>query len=171
MLRPADPTKGNGALLYEVNNRGSIAMLSQFDETHGRNNDPTRKADAGNASCSMPASPCSGRPGPRMSMRPPEEKRLVLHPPVATDHGKPLTGKVAYEIIVDAPAETARFTGIDGMPYAFAQAGAPDAVLSMRDSPEGKRRGREAGGLVLRGAAGWQYAEIAPVSLAASSPV
>src|SRR5262245_24226101 len=28
MLRPVDPAHGNGMLLYEVNNRGNIAMLA-----------------------------------------------------------------------------------------------------------------------------------------------
>src|SRR5262245_60265317 len=31
VLRPADPALGNGLLLYEVNNRGNIAMLGQLN--------------------------------------------------------------------------------------------------------------------------------------------
>src|SRR5579863_1866517 len=32
MLRPKDAARGNGTLLYEVNNRGNVAMLGQLDE-------------------------------------------------------------------------------------------------------------------------------------------
>ncbi len=138
MLRPVDPAKGNGALLYEVNNRGNIAMLGQLDEASKHNNDPAHKEDAGNGFLFDQGFTLLWSAW-AWDVDAPGDNRLVLHPPVATDHGKPITGKVAYEIIVDAPAETARFTGIDGIPYPFAKAGAPDAVLTMRDRPEGKR--------------------------------
>src|SRR6516162_3924901 len=39
MLRPAEPARGNGTLLYEVNNRGNIAILAQLDAAPG-GNDP-----------------------------------------------------------------------------------------------------------------------------------
>ena len=48
MLRPADPSRGNGTLLYEVNNRGNIAMLAQINEAPSTNN-PETVVDAGNA--------------------------------------------------------------------------------------------------------------------------
>src|SRR5690242_17791628 len=46
MLRPAHGA-GNGTLLYEVNNRGGIAMLGQIDDG-AFTNDPATAADAGN---------------------------------------------------------------------------------------------------------------------------
>ena len=139
MLRPAEAAKGNGALLYEVNNRGNIAMLGQLDAAP-RGSDPTRQADAGNGFLFDSGFTLLWSAWAWDVDAPDAEKRLILHPPVATDHGKTLTGKVAYEIIVDAPAETARFTGIEGLPYPFAKAGAPDAVLTVRDRPEGRRQ-------------------------------
>ena len=48
MLRPAEPARGNGTLLYEVNNRGNIAILAQLDAAPG-GNDPSTAADFGNA--------------------------------------------------------------------------------------------------------------------------
>ena len=48
VLRPVDATRGNGLLLYEVNNRGNIAMLGQLNEAPSSRNDPTTAADAGN---------------------------------------------------------------------------------------------------------------------------
>ena len=52
----------------------------------------------------------------------------------------PITGKVAYELIVDAPRAAARFTGNLGTAYPVASEGALDAGLSERDRPDGERR-------------------------------
>src|SRR6266446_6785142 len=43
VLRPADVTRRNGTLLYEVNNRGNIAIFRQLHEAPS-NNDPTTAA-------------------------------------------------------------------------------------------------------------------------------
>jgi len=45
ILAPADPTKGNGALLYDVNNRGNKLALGMFNYSGGNN--PTTKEHAG----------------------------------------------------------------------------------------------------------------------------
>ena len=97
-------------LLYEVNNRGGLGMLAQLDDAPPKNN-LTNLVDAGNGFLfrqgftlmwSAWASDVVTRRG---------DNRLVLAAPVATDHGKPITGGVAYEVIVTAPTETARFAG------------------------------------------------------------
>lgn len=139
MLRPVDAARGNGALLYEVNNRGNIGMLGQLDEATPTN-DPSDAADFGNGfllneGFTMLWSAWTWDVAPD-----PKANRLILKPVVATQHGKPITGKVAYELIVNAPSPTAEFTGIQGIAYPFAHKGAPDAVLTIRERPEGKRR-------------------------------
>ena len=48
ILKPIDLSKGNGALLYDVNNRGNKQALFQFNSAL-RENDPSTAADAGNA--------------------------------------------------------------------------------------------------------------------------
>ena len=48
ILAPADPAKGNGALLYDVNNRGNTLALGMFN--YGSGNNPTTK-EIGRASC------------------------------------------------------------------------------------------------------------------------
>src|SRR5262249_32098972 len=68
------------------------------------------------------------------------DHRLVLRAPVARSNGAPITGKVAYELIVDAPRPVARFTGNLGTAYPAASDGAPDAVLTERDRPDGEHR-------------------------------
>lgn len=47
ILKPADLAKGNGALLYDVNNRGGKRALVQFNSAPA-SNDPSTPADAGN---------------------------------------------------------------------------------------------------------------------------
>ena len=40
ILRPLDPSRGNGTIFYEVNNRGRKALLARIDEAPPNNNDP-----------------------------------------------------------------------------------------------------------------------------------
>jgi hypothetical protein len=47
ILRPADLAKGNGALLYDVNNRGNKRALILFNSAPA-SNDPASAADSGN---------------------------------------------------------------------------------------------------------------------------
>jgi hypothetical protein len=46
VLRPADPTRGNGVLLFELANRGRRVLLTRFNRARG-SPDPTVDADAG----------------------------------------------------------------------------------------------------------------------------
>src|SRR4051794_32706838 len=47
VLRPADASKGNGALFFDVANRGRMGLLGQFNRGGGGGNDPTSLADFG----------------------------------------------------------------------------------------------------------------------------
>ena len=139
MLRPADAARGNGTLLYEVNNRGNIAMLSQLDDAPG-GNDPTQLTDFGNGFLLQQGFTLLWSAWTWDVAAEPWEKRLVLKPPVARAPDGPITGRVAYEIIVGAPSEIAGFTGMQGLAYPVAQESAPDAALTVRERPEGERR-------------------------------
>ena len=139
MLRPVDPARRNGTLLYEVNNRGNIAMLRQLNEA-SLSNDPSSTADAGNGFLfrqgftlvwSAWATDVAAMPG---------DNRLVLRGADRHQDGAPITGKVAYDLIVNVPTAQARFTGIFGTAYPPASDGAPDAALTERDRPDGERR-------------------------------
>ena len=48
ILRPVDPSKGNGRIFYELNNRGRMLSLGQLNDARSGGNDPTTAADAGN---------------------------------------------------------------------------------------------------------------------------
>ena len=137
MLRPTISSRGNGTLLYEVNNRGNIAILSQINEAPP-NNSPATTVDVGNGflfrqgfTLLWSAWAADVVPG---------DDRMVLSPPIATKDGEAITGKVAYELIVDEPADQAQFAGLLGTVYPFASAGAPDAALTERAQPGGERR-------------------------------
>jgi hypothetical protein len=139
MVRPVEAARGNGTLLYEVNNRGRIAILSQLDEAPATNN-PTTPEDFGNGFLLQQGFTLLWSAWVWDVAADPGEQRLVLKPPIATRHGKPITGKVAYEFLVNAPTTTASFTGIEGLPYPLAHPDAHDATLTVRDRPEGMRR-------------------------------
>jgi hypothetical protein len=47
ILKPVDPGKGNGALFYELSNRGNKGMLARFNDAAG-SNDPSTAQHAGN---------------------------------------------------------------------------------------------------------------------------
>jgi hypothetical protein len=139
VLRPSDITRRNGTLLYEVNNRGNIGVFRQLHEAPS-NNDPSTAADAGNGFLFRHGFTLVWSAWAPDVAATPVDNRLVLRPPIATKDGAPITGKVAYELIVDTPRATARFTGNLGTAYPVASEEALDAVLSERDRPDGERR-------------------------------
>ena len=140
VLRPVDAARGNGLLLYEVNNRGNIAMLGQLNEAPSSRNDPATAADAGNGFLFRQGFTMVWSGWAADVAVSPGDNRLVLTAPVATKAGVPITGKVAYDLIVDAPRPNARFTGNLGTAYPLADDGASDATLTERDRPDGERR-------------------------------
>ena len=69
----------------------------------------------------------------------PNDHPLVFSPPVATDHGHTITGKVANEFVVEKPSGTASFVGIDGRAYSAAVKDDPLATLTVRARPDDPR--------------------------------
>ncbi|MYI74079.1 MAG: hypothetical protein F4057_01710, partial [Acidobacteria bacterium] len=48
ILRPVDPSRGNGRLFYEANNRGRLLSLNRLNDAPTATSDPTSAEDAGN---------------------------------------------------------------------------------------------------------------------------
>ncbi|MBS0550516.1 MAG: hypothetical protein JSR24_22385 [Proteobacteria bacterium] len=97
VLRPKDPAKGNGRLLYEVNNRGRKMLVGNICDGPQGMNDPRTVADLGNG---FPLRQgwtivWSGwdPDAPRANMG------LGLTAPVATDNGKPIVQTVRDEFV------------------------------------------------------------------------
>jgi hypothetical protein len=130
ILMPKDPAKGNGAILYDVNNRGNKLALGMFNRAPG-SNDPRTKADAGDGWLFRRGYTVvwCGWIGELL----PGNHRLLLRAPVATDHGKPIRGVVRYETEADAPAEWLPLSRRDGHgSYAPTDRGEKEGVLTWR---------------------------------------
>jgi hypothetical protein len=140
MLRPLKtlPT----TLLYDVNNRGNIAMLGQVNGRSPANNDPTTAADAGDGflmrhGFTLLFSAWTWDVAPQA----PGAKPLVFAPPIAHGPGgSSITGRTENEFIVDAPADIATYAGLAGLTYQPAVADDPAAVLTERTRPDDMRR-------------------------------
>ena len=140
MLRPTDSARRNGTLLYEVNNRGNIGILGQINEASFTQRSEARSRMPATDFCFAKDLRLCGRDGRPTS--PPCRATIGWccgrRSRAGTARRSP--GEVAYELIVDAPRTTARFTGNLGTAYPPATVGAPDAVLTERDRPQGERR-------------------------------
>lgn len=97
ILRPKDPAKGKGRILYEVNNRGRKMLIGNICDGPQGMNDPRSAADVGNG---FPLRQgwtlvWSGwdPDAPRANMG------LGLTAPVATDNGKPIVQTVRDEFV------------------------------------------------------------------------
>jgi len=131
LLKPVDSKRGNGRLLYDVNNRGNKLALWTFNEARGNN--PTTLADAGNGflmrhGWSVLWCGWSGEVDPG-------NDRVLAGLPVATDNGKPITGKVYVEICRDEPVESSPLYWTPWMlaiPYPPVSADTKQTRLTMR---------------------------------------
>ncbi len=140
LLRPvrAQPR----ALIYDVNNRGGIAILGQVDGGSPPNNDPTTLADAGDGflmrhGFALLFSAWTWDVAPP----PPGYAPLVFHPPVARNpDGSAILGEVENEFTVAAPAPVATYAGMRGLTYEPATPDDPAAVLTARARPDDPRR-------------------------------
>src|SRR5205085_5474415 len=103
ILTPKDPGKGNGAIFYDVNNRGNKLALRFFNYGPGTN-DPKREADAGDGFLFRRGYTVvwCGWSGELL----PGESRLLLRAPVASEAGRLVRGVVRYETGTDRPAKT-----------------------------------------------------------------
>jgi hypothetical protein len=135
LLRPVSAPAGT--LLYDVNNRGGIAIMGQVNGKSPVNNDPTTAADAGDGflmrhGFTLLFSAWTWDVAPQApGMRP-----LVFHPPVA----KGLRGFVANEFTVSAAAPVATYAGMRGLTYEPATRNDPRAELTERERPDAPRK-------------------------------
>jgi hypothetical protein len=127
---PKDPSRGNRAILYDVNNRGNKLALGFFDRGGGGNN-PGKKADAGDGFLFRRGYTVvwCGWIGELL----PGNHRLLLRAPVATDKGKPIRGVVRYEMSTDKPADSLPLSRREGHgAYSPTKAGEAKGVLTWR---------------------------------------
>jgi hypothetical protein len=103
ILAPKDAAKGNGAIFYDVNNRGNKLALRFFNFAPGGNNlDKEGSAGDGFLMRRGYTVVWCGWSGEML----PGNQRLLLRPPLASDQGKPIRGIVRFEMSTDKPAES-----------------------------------------------------------------
>ena len=138
MLRPADPAKGNGRILYEAPNRGSkrgLMFLNDAPEC----NDPMTLEHAGNGFLMRWGYTwvTSGWQGDLI----PWKDGMVLDVPVATDQGSPIRRRVRTELCVTRPGVRCQPLSGDPRVRSYPAAGLDnsDGELTVRMRSYGER--------------------------------
>ena len=132
VLRPADPARGSGRLLYEVNNRGRKMIFANLCAGTAGNR-PQTPADVGNAlplrrglilawSGWDPGAPRTGG-------------GLGLDAPVAMEDGAPVVRRIREEFV-----SATRLGVLETFPLAFEAAGPEEARLTMRRTQTAARQ-------------------------------
>jgi hypothetical protein len=135
MLRPRDASKRNGTALVEISNRGSKGLLATFNLGDNFLLDQGFTLVWVGWETDLPA-----KPG-----------LLRIDAPVATDHGKPITGLVRSEWVGNQNVTTIPLGDRDELGYAVVDEKDPANKIFVRDTVEGPRR------LIARG--DWSFSD------------
>ncbi len=101
LLRPKDPSRGNGVLFFDVVNRGNKLLLGRFNLARG-SSDPTTEADFGDGFLMREGYTLVAL-GWEAS---PNTPAVSLYPPTATDSGRPIYGQISNWFIPLSPSQT-----------------------------------------------------------------
>jgi len=141
LLKPVDLTRGNGRLLYDVNNRGNLYMLRHINGG-ARTNDPTTAEDAGigflmeqGYSLLWSAWNWDVVAG---------NDRLQIELPIATESGEPIRQRIVAEIVNSfgrgpVPSLPLAWGSSRGYP-ALDPEDNSGAVLTVRNAPGAERQ-------------------------------
>ena len=155
ILKPRDPSKGNGTALLEISNRGGKGLLNMFDLAQG-STDPSTPSDFGD-NFLLEQGYTLVWIGWEFDI-PPSEKLLHLYAPIATNHGQPIVGLVRAEWEGDKLVTTIPLGDRNQIGYPVADANDPENRMYVRDTVAGERRSiaREK----------WSFADATHVSMA-----
>jgi hypothetical protein len=130
MLKPVDPRRGNGRLFYEVGNRGGKSMLATFQKAAG-SLDPTTEAEFGDGALMR-----DGFTLLWMGWQWDVPNRLGvmrMDMPIATENGRPITGLVRGNFILNERAATASVADRNHLAYPPIDPASPESVMTVRD--------------------------------------
>jgi hypothetical protein len=130
LLKPVDPSKGNGRLFYEAGNRGTKRILPVFQGGAG-SADPTTAAEIGNGALMNQGYTLLWL-GWQWDV-PPGRMRMDI--PIATDHGQPITGLVRGNFIPGPSATAALIADRGHLPYPVVDPLSREHVLYVRTLP------------------------------------
>jgi len=137
LIKPKTIARGNGAVLYEVSNRGGKGMLGFFNHASG-SLDPTNANDVGDGFLM--------RQGFTLlwvgwQFDVPQRQGLVrVYPPTASENGRPIRGLVRSDFVVTEKEADHSLADREHRAYTVLDPESPDNVLTVRDSVEGPRR-------------------------------
>src|ERR1043166_5760571 len=135
LLKPVDPRRGNGRLFYEVGNRGGKGMLATFQKAAG-SPDPTAEAEFGDGALMRQGFTLLWM-GWQWDV-PVRAGTMRMEMPVATDNGKPITGPVRGNFIVNDRAALAELADRNHQAYPPLDPNSSDSVMTVRDEPTAK---------------------------------
>jgi hypothetical protein len=137
LIKPKQIAKGNGAVLYEVSNRGGKGMLGFFNHAAG-SLDPASPAEMGDGFLMAQGYTLLWV---GWQFDPPQRPGLVrVYPPTAVEGGAPIRGLVRSDFVVTERESDHSLADRDHAAYAVLDPSSPDNVLTVRDSVEGPRR-------------------------------
>lgn len=137
IMRPVDPAKGNGKLLFEVNNRGNKRIWTYVNDSPSSTvalNEPTTAQDVGNGFL-MRQGYTMAWAGWEGDVRP-VENRLTIQIPTATNNGQEIQGRVAVQFDM-ATGVSKQLSNPQFEPYEAASFDTSTAALTVRDQIDG----------------------------------
>ena len=139
MLKPLDPSRGNGRLFYEVGNRGGKSMLATFQKAAG-SHDPTKEAEFGDGALMRQGFTLLWM-GWQWDV--PERPGMMrMEMPIATENGRRITGLVRGNFILNEHAATAPLADRDHKAYPVLDRNTAENVMTVRDDPDRERPDR-----------------------------
>jgi hypothetical protein len=130
LLKPVDPSRGNGRLFYEAGNRGSKRILPVFQNATN-SADPATAAEFGNGALMQQGFSLLWM-GWQWDV---PEGRMRMEIPIATDNGKPITGWVRGNFIPGANATAASVADRGHQAYPVLDPASPENRMIMRTLP------------------------------------
>lgn len=130
LLKPVDPARGNGRLLYEAGNRGTKRILPVFQNAAPAD-DPVTAAEFGSGALMAQGFTLAWM-GWQWDV---PAGRMRMDIPIATESGRAITGLVRGNIIPGAGATTALIADRGHTPYPVVDPASDDHVLYVRTRP------------------------------------
>ena len=137
LIKPKRIERGNGAVLFEVSNRGGKGMLGFFNHATG-SSDPTSAANFGDGFLLKQGFTLLWV---GWQFDPPQREGLMrLHAPAASENGRPIRGLVRSDFVVAERAFDHSLADRDHLAYEVVNGSAPGTVMTVRDSVDAVRR-------------------------------
>ena len=135
-IKPKNPERGNGGLLFEVGNRGGKGLLSFFNFASSSYN-PHSEEHFGDGFLMKEG----------LSLlwvgwqwdTPEIEGRMRMYPPTTQSPDGPLKGLVRSDFVVRTPTSFHSLADRNHVPYPVSDPNAPENILTVRDDVESER--------------------------------